>query len=355
MFSSTILDVVIGVVFGFLAVSLAAGAVVEAFNSYLKTRSGTLLKAVKDLVNDPKFSGIALQLYQHALVNPRGPGAPANVTADEKPSADAAGQDKANANAAKNAPAYIDPAQFAEAFIDILSRGKNAAADAQEVAQALSTSPFLAKNPQMRELVDGIVRRAQGDMNEVKAQLAHWFDSSMDRVSGVFKRWMQLWTFIAALIIAVLFNVDALRIAQLVWQQPALVDQLKIPGAAQLLAAGEKKDTKPNSGDATAPKLAAPGDATAPKPAVSGGTSDPWAALTVLDDRLPLGWPKGRLFQNADGTAWEIWPGILGWLITAVASLFGAPFWFDLLQKAVRLKGAGPSPDEKKTGKAAAS
>jgi hypothetical protein len=44
----------------------------------------------------------------------------------------------------------------------------------------------------------------------------------------------------------------------------------------------------------------------------------------------------------------------LGWLVTAFATLFGAPFWFDTLQGFVRLKGAGPSPQEK-TDKTAAS
>jgi len=44
----------------------------------------------------------------------------------------------------------------------------------------------------------------------------------------------------------------------------------------------------------------------------------------------------------------------LGWLVTAVATLFGAPFWFDALQKITRLKGSGPSPAEKKENVAAA-
>lgn len=44
---------------------------------------------------------------------------------------------------------------------------------------------------------------------------------------------------------------------------------------------------------------------------------------------------------------------VFGWLITALASLFGAPFWFDALQQIIRLKGAGPSPSEKGTNAAA--
>jgi hypothetical protein len=44
-----------------------------------------------------------------------------------------------------------------------------------------------------------------------------------------------------------------------------------------------------------------------------------------------------------------------GWLITAFAALFGAPFWFDVLQSVIRLKGSGPSPAEKANKQAAAS
>ena len=32
---------------------------------------------------------------------------------------------------------------------------------------------------------------------------------------------------------------------------------------------------------------------------------------------------------------------IAGWIITALSTLFGAPFWFDALQKFVQLRGAG--------------
>jgi len=45
---------------------------------------------------------------------------------------------------------------------------------------------------------------------------------------------------------------------------------------------------------------------------------------------------------------------VAGWLITAFAALFGAPFWFDTLQQFVRLKGSGPSPLEKQNNTGAA-
>jgi hypothetical protein len=83
---------------------------------------------------------------------------------------------------------------------------------------------------------------------------------------------------------------------------------------------------------------------------------------------MPIGWPSagsGAAPSAADASAsawmfffhhtpsdWD-WTRIGGWLITAFATVFGAPFWFDALQQIVRLKGSGPSPAEKGTNAAA--
>jgi hypothetical protein len=70
MFNSVILDVAIGLTLSFLAVSLAASAIAEAISSVMEWREKTLLEGIKALLNDQDFNGIALQLYNHALVNP---------------------------------------------------------------------------------------------------------------------------------------------------------------------------------------------------------------------------------------------------------------------------------------------
>jgi hypothetical protein len=36
---------------------------------------------------------------------------------------------------------------------------------------------------------------------------------------------------------------------------------------------------------------------------------------------------------------------VAGWLMTALTALFGAPFWFDLMQRVVRMRGTGDKPD----------
>src|SRR5258707_12276369 len=99
MFNSSVLDVAIGLIFVFLAFSLAVSSLVEAIASMLKWRSTTLLWGVKDLLNDKLFEGLALNLYNHALVNPRGSGAARNEKDLTHP------------------PAYINADQFADAMV----------------------------------------------------------------------------------------------------------------------------------------------------------------------------------------------------------------------------------------------
>ena len=50
-------------------------------------------------------------------------------------------------------------------------------------------------------------------------------------------------------------------------------------------------------------------------------------------------------------------PALPGLFITATAALFGAPFWFDILQRLIQLRGTGtkpPTEKDKSTTKSAA-
>jgi hypothetical protein len=104
---------------------------------------------------------------------------------------------------------------------------------------------------------------------------------------------------------------------------------------------------------------------------IKADTNIPTAADAVqqLATVLPIGWPNGvgykaKIMPAEAGKPVSVPASIqvvpftcvdwalafIGWLITAFSTLFGAPFWFDLLQTVVRLKGSGPSPKEKVDG-----
>ncbi len=331
MLFTSILDVALGVVFAFLAVSLVTSALVEAVNSLLNLRARSLLAGIKSLVNDPAFDGLARELYKHAAVSPRGAGDSGDDT---------------TAAVLKHMPAYVDPKQFASALLDVtgLSTAGVAAAGrpaAQAVADLQAALAAASPNMQVAQWLQGVVQRSKGDIDAVRLEVANWFDNAMDRVGGTFKRRTQLISFVFALLIAAVLNVDTVHLATALWEHPIVASRLQIPPSL------------PVNADGTAP------DASALETAAQTITQ-------ALETDLPVGWAPGHflevavLAQAPDATKFvNLWQAprfgtcLVGWLLTAAATLFGAPFWFDTLQTFVRLKGAGPSPAEKKDRSAA--
>ena len=282
MLNSTILDVAIGLIFTFLAMSLAVSSIVEAIASAMKWRSTTLLQGVKDLLNDEDFKGLALQVYNHALVNPIDSG----TALTEKD--------------LNHPPSYIEPVQFAEALMDILAINQNSTEDVKQKITAKVT------DLQLRNLLIGLVQRTGGDVAKFRSGLAQWFDNAMDRVSGSYKRKTQLWAFAIALIIAGAMNVNSINVGRELWIRPMLARTIS---------------SNPNL--------------------------KPVDALQQLDALgVPIGWTAQRFGELESQLLPEV---LLGWLVTAFATLFGAPFWFDALGLLVQLKGTGPSPDEKRS------
>jgi hypothetical protein len=308
MLSSSALDVAIGMVFIFLAFSLVVSSVVEAIASMLKWRSSSLLQGVKDLLNDHAFTGLAMNLYNHALVNPREPGTATSGTPAQ------ATDGKAVKRGSKR-PSYINADQFAAAMIDIIGLVGNQ----NEMKRAINDDPTSLvsrnKDPQLNQLLNGIVNRTGGDLQKVQQNLAGWFDNAMDRVGGVYKRKTQAFSFVIALLIAASLNVNAISIGRTLWRQPMLVKEI-------------------------APQ----------KDLASMDVSRTLDTLKALD--VPIGWGSEDV-KDFSGGGLPLLTLIGGWLIVAVATLFGAPFWFDALQRIIRLKGSGPSPAEKQLKTAA--
>lgn len=373
LLNTPVLDVALGILFSLLAVSLVSSAVVEAINSLLKLRSKSLRAGVQQLLNDPQFGGLAKSLYEHALVNPRGPG----------------GTDPRG-----RSPAYIDSKMFAKALLDVTGMTPAAvrAASGLSTVEALTKAVDSIADPQIKAFLKGAVDRTQGDIDAIQKEIGDWFDTAMDRVSGAFKRWTQLASFVIALVFAVGVNVDAVKVAGALWEQPNLARKLTLPpdvqaylarvgtgtpappaaGAAQPAEApGDRRTVGAEERSSGADEMAATpgggqGDASGRgTPPVLGGEA---VRLTFaqLEENLPVGWESGRPLyvraQAADGTPvdrWLFddprWPAMVaGWLVTAFATLLGAPFWFDLLQTVIRIKGAGPSPREKVEDRGAA-
>lgn len=302
-----VLNLFIGLALTFGSFSLLTGAMVEALASALGWRAATLEAGLRKMLNDPKLTGLAKQVLAHAAVNPLSPGAP-----DGKLDA--------------KRPAYIEPTQFAAALTDVLDLPDKA----DRTVASLQATLAKLENPQLEQFLGGLLARAKGDMDQFRSGLAAWFDSAMDRVSGSYKRKVQAWNFCLALALAGTMNVDALTIARQLWVQP---------GLSGSIAEQVRKNYPP---------AVARSD-------IGGGSSAAADAATekVLYDNLyelwskslPFGWTNFRTPSESEKPR-VILLLICGWIISASATLFGAPFWFDTLQRLARIRSSGPSPRE---------
>lgn len=279
MFGSFLIDVGIGVILVFLLVSLVSSAVTEAISAVLMLRHNTLRRGVQALLNDPDFTGLAKQLYNHALISPFGSGAAKTVSELVHP------------------PAYITPRQFGLALSDILQAGVPGSSSGDMITAI--------KDPQLQQTVRALQERANRVGTHLSDELAAWFDCSMDRVSGWYKRRAQWISFFTALALAAILNADIIHVAAALWDRPVFA-----AGVARLA---------PD----TMPKL-------------------PDLLLQMEQQNSLIGW---QVVGAYDGLSMML--RLLGWLITAAATLFGAAFWFDLLQKFVQVRATGMTPDEK--------
>ena len=367
MLGSSVLEVAIGVVFVYLLLSLICTALNEGISSMINKRGKNLFEGVKNLLNDPEFSGLAQQVYNHGLV-------------------DGLSQNGSNPMTANRLPSYMHASNFSLALLDILgARGaivsssanpsldseavlkSKAARDAAEASakvpgnlvlihkaamtleEALAVGRTLAaKVPDplsniqagVNALPDGhskesmlvLIDKTRREVKDVERQveafqknLEGWFNNAMDRVGGWYKRWTQKILFVLAFVVVFATNADTLMLVQHLTSDAAA-------RAALVNAAQEAANV----------------------PAADGSSAD--ARVNVVLDRakelnLPLGWslsmndPRHIPLERStwDFTGWLFFK-FFGLFVSAFAVSLGAPFWFDLLSKFVNIRGAGTPP-----------
>jgi len=280
MFSSTVLEVAIGLVFCYASVALITSSIYETIASQLNFRSNTLFTGIQHLLNatHKENQNLLLGIYNHALASPLGDGKAATI------------------EEIKHKPSYIDSSHFAVALIETIQSAPGNFAK-------LGTDINAIENEQIRQLLRGMYDSSAGEIEHLHTSLATWFDTGMDRVSGSYKRQSQRWCFVIALLIAVTFNIDSFNLFKTLWQHPAFVTEISNPQAA----------------------------------------TDAVKALEELE-KLPIGWQSDLSFSEYWKTLAEHPVTLVGWIVTASASLFGGPFWFDILKKLISLRGTGAKP-----------
>ncbi|WKV11531.1 hypothetical protein [Marivirga harenae] len=141
-------------------------------------------------------------------------------------------------------------------------------------------------------------------IGDMKSEIAGWYDEYMERISGWYKKKMGLLLFVIGLLIAIGFNVNSIRIAQDLSTNQEMLNFI----TNQAIKYHESQDGQTTSFDYESIK----------------------SEISQLNYGLGLG-NTDRWDEN-----WFI--SLIGYLITAFAISLGAPFWYDLLNKIVRLR-----------------
>ncbi len=214
-------------------------------------------------------------------------------------------------------PSYVPSRTFALAVIDMVTSDRPEAADS---AAALREQIDRLPDGDLKRSLAALMHEAGDSIVRSRHAIELWFNDSMDRVSGWYKRKTQWTTVILALIITVLTNADTLRIANTLWREPTVRAALVAQAQARV------QEGAPSLEDRSAVQQ------------LMGWTNE----LNTLGEK----WNKDGV---AGLTAWlqpTVSDHIIGWLLTAIATSLGAPFWFDMLNKVINLRSVGKSPEE---------
>jgi hypothetical protein len=356
MFGLQMLDVAIGIIFIYLLMSLVCSAISEIIETVLKCRARCLERSLRELFNDAQGTGPTKQLYKHPLIYGlfRGEYDPTKI--------------KKNGyyQIRSTLPSYIPARDFALALMDIVSPATNATKSGADCDTAMANTTNMAEtskpkslnplqiairafqNPQIKKALTPLVDAAGDDISKVRENIEAWYNSTMERVTGWYKKHTQLILLIVAFVVTIAVNVDTLTITK----------YLSLSDAAHnAVVAGAQEFVKQSaSSQETAAQSALPAEK----------LEERLSAVQKLS--LPIGWSDAELRRatsklsgcrdaiSPHSVGWLVtavtflWyissPHLIGWTITAIALSMGASFWFDFLKKLIAIRSS-IKPEEK--------
>ncbi|HMI87275.1 MAG TPA: hypothetical protein VK550_24465, partial [Polyangiaceae bacterium] len=301
-----------------------------------------LYAAIENLLGDPvlakhpDYKNLVVEVYRHPLMQ---------SLYRRTPLADKAAA--VNFSKVASLPSYIPSRVFTVALLDVL-RAKTASeatgmdqvlAGAQQAVERLpaghlktTLTLFVADADLRRESVN---QRAQAVAERVEG----WFNDSMSRASGWYKRQAQTMSLVIGLFLTVLINCNTFNVAERLWRDNALRAQVSATAAVYYKEQTDGNDRAPAGGGV--------------KDTNQGGSvATQWneQMKRLQASSLPIGWSAdvtSMLPSNLAG-----WVALLfGWLVTGLAASLGAAFWFDVLGKVLQIRGSGPKATDTAPGR----
>jgi hypothetical protein len=298
LFGSAILDTAIGLVFVYLLLAIFCTTVNEGLSSVFSLRAKYLKRSLEQLLQDPQGAADLLKkFYAHPVI--------------------------ASMMNGQRHPSYIPARSFARVIMDLVTPNILGPLDFNALESGMKSLP----PGRIKTALLSLIQDADKNLDRAQGNIEAWYDDAMDRVSGWYKRHIQIVTIFVALVITVATNADTVNITWRLWTDPgmrtALVEQWK----------ERVKTPRPTA----TVKYEDPNNPLKPTVTTSEGNQ-----ITDQDRKLLgniLGWSN-----QLENVSWL--ERILGWILTVIAVSLGAPFWFDALNKFMNIRNSGKSPNE---------
>ncbi|RYZ22072.1 MAG: hypothetical protein EOO16_10595 [Chitinophagaceae bacterium] len=414
MLNNVALDVFIGLAFVFLLYSLLATILMEVIASFFNLRGALLVKAVRVMLEDRSPANLKSrtaigrlaermvirlkEAYLHiACILPQDTLAKAFY---KHPSVK-----YMSSSVARSKPSYIEPENFATTLVRVL-RGRDydgTLAPMQAIHRTLfplDTGPsgksatatvevgtndtlMATIQPDTLDHLRQLYIDAAGDIDRFKTLLEQWFDETMARANGWYKRHTRNILFVVGFTIAIIGNVDTIKIFRVLSKDKSAREQMVQMAIQSQATLAPTVQRLKDSGRVATNAGATPFDLAADSmlrqtysmlqnDAASAGNvlgmgwhdSREWKQYAALKDSLAA--TKAALKKQPEEPALlkreadlgaaitQIAPrvhdkfdwstSLLGWIITGLALTLGAPFWFDLLNKLISIRSAGAKP-----------
>lgn len=379
MFGSEILEIVIGLVFIYLLLSLLATTINEIITTTLSSMRGKILqKAIRTMLSD-RFDPKEDLDKQPLPKDAEKPVENTEVAVDTSAKATDLGSAfyehpmiyRFAKKGKKGLPSYLSKRNFSLVVIDLLGDHNSVDRTFESIEETVSKLP----KGGTRTLLMTLLTNAEGDMNRFKALLETWFDEMMQRATGWYKRRVQFILFLIGLGLSIIFNADTFQIAKNLASDP--------DARAKIVKMAEEYQARAIAADTTVKRDSVTSAAFVARMCTTASDSTErayWCKLDSLNDQVNY-LVKDQLSQATSilGLGWKL-PGfgikdmkydwgitrflvylwkcvvwywnqmsveqVIGWVITALAVSLGAPFWFDLLNKVMKIRGTGSKPEE---------
>ncbi|WP_022667071.1 hypothetical protein [Desulfospira joergensenii] len=306
MFGLDMLDVMVGLITIYLSFGIACTSMVEAVSSVLGLRSKNLQKGMDeffqgDLSVGKNNKAFIDAFYEHPMIQTLSRGA-------------------------KGRPSYIPTEMIGQVVESILNRNGSF----QNLKEGLDTMPGEPGKNRIKDLLLVFHDQSKGDLYRFKKKVEIHFDESMERAAGWFKRKTQYIAIGFSTVLVILGNIDTIDIVRHLSVNPESRTAL-VESADRLLEERKNRETEiveSSDSDETLKERAEEKTEEARKTYARAVSNLEKSGLKLGWNRIPRGW--GEWMSK-----------ITGLLISALSVSLGAPFWFQVLQRFMQVRGSG--------------